>query len=417
MRVFSSERGASLVTLIVASVIGLIVAIAGFGVLQHLQTNLVILTKKTQENEDIAVFKGMYEKAITRSDFHIFGYTDSQLQPLYRAMLPLPGRCADLSACADQVAIAFGYYNERTVPFVSATCAFPTTPPTLIIDTQADPLHTVSAGGAGFNVNSAGQYAVKGPVTLTANSLIAMGDTPQLTLWTVRTPPVPIPITYNAATRLFNNPTFQSIPDCYSSLNLNVTANYANRFYQVQVAPFQFAPIFSGANLPAAVNGMAQFPIRVMNAEFMTVGYLPAAGNRPARVALVGCQVVGGNQLNCNQERYAINNVLKMRVGVAFDPELIRGTPSPEVYDVVGGQAACEGVTETCEALNVNAGSPTPVLAGESYDRLLPGQFSLIKLEKLSRIKLRVQLDKQKRFQNQTADQTVQWETIDNVVP
>ncbi len=411
-----SDRGYSLTGILIAVAISSLIMIGAVEFLNRMQGSLSSSVKRHSELDDVSIFESFLIKYLGRSDIQIFGFTSDPNQQVYRMVLPLPGRCADLTACPDQVSLAFSYFDDKSTPFVTAVCALPTFPVTVIFDIQADPMSTVALQGAGFAVTSGGAAGVGGTVNLAPGSIVSFADIPYASLWVSTQAPAPLNFTYVAATKTFSSPVMQTYPECSRHLDLTVDGNYSNRFYSIRVNPLQLLNFFSAAALPNARNATGQFPTRVFNASILSVGVVAANASEPIRLAILECDVQG-QRLACANEKLKIANVLKARVGMSFSAPL-GGGPVPQVYDVVGAETPCEGTTETCAGLRVTTpANYRALLPGETYTNLSPAEFSLIKLEKLASVKVRYLHEREEKFNTQSIQDRQRWDSIEAAIP
>jgi Prokaryotic N-terminal methylation motif len=412
-----NQRGLTLISLLVSIAITSLLAVLSYAAIQKLMVASTMALKSGGERDDSSVIKGFFQKSLGHSDVRIFGFTHDPTHQVVRQILPLPGLCANLQPCPDQVALSFVHLDDKTTPLISAVCTLKTSPLTVIVDTQLDAMSTVTPSGTDFNVAGKNPAVITGTVRFAANEILAMADLPSASLWSVVNAPVAFNLTYTAATKTFSSPLFQGNPDCSRSLDMSVDQNYAGRFFAVAVRPLQLSNFYSASALPSAINAMGEFPIRIFNARLMTLGQVPAMATLPQRLAVNECKLQA-SALTCNNEVFTVKNVSRARIAMTFSRSLGVGV-QPETYDILSSsQAPCEGVLETCAPLRVSSTLDIPSLvAGETRDSLLATGFSTAKLEFLREIKVRFFIEREKRVENQTVEQRQKWEKFQFAIP
>lgn len=346
----------------------------------------------------------MFKKFLSPGDSRFYAFSGRGAlgdRPLVRVLTPLPGRCADFSAgCPADTGFLYVHYDRSVSPGVSAICRFSDTE--WLIDltnptyglAQSDP-------GRGFTIvappGPAPTYAV-GQIPVVRQSILALVNPPNITLWVVQGPPVRQIVTL--ATGVYSPP-LPSDCDANFRRDANGIPNLSS-LYRVSIRPLILTQLTGGAAVSQdeIVAAQGTFPMRVFAASLRAFGKLPTD---PPRFAVRKCALADAGLSCMDTTPFDVPGVTRMRVFETFRAAL-RPDDATE-YEIVGPEglagSVCATPTQECRSLvarNLNT-IPAQVNANESYAEPSSEEFSLIKQDLVRQLKVRLDMErKQEEF-------------------
>lgn len=394
VRLHGRPRGISLLELLIGTTLMGLVLYAIATVYSQATRGMTKATQRYETKTALLQVASTLQKFIATGDSRFFGFSGRGPadRTLARLIVPLPGRCADLSraGCDGDVGLLFTHYDKSASPAVSVICAL--APTTFLVDLRNPTYGIATFDTTGFKVDDATGVNAIGRVPAATDTLLALFNPPRATIWRAVAPPMKLNVAVNPDGS-FTPPLPQ---ECVARLQPGLPPDQAvDRLYTLQVAPYVLTAFTGGATVSPGemTDTQGAFPQRLFAARLRTIGRMPETAG-VGKLAIEECHAPGG-ALVCDHEINHVPSVKRLRLDAGF--KLALGDQvTVQTYEILGnGQpqsSAC--AAPTCLALRIPDAAALSValpLAGsvESYTQLTPDAFSLIKTEVASRIKFR----------------------------
>ncbi len=388
-------KGVSLVELIIGITILSGLSLLVGRLMISTQKGLKKQEEKIEQQSTLFQLTGNLQRYIASGDMRFYAFTGkgSTDRTLARVVLPLPGKCSDLTGnnCEQDVSLIYVHYDKAASPSVSAICMVDKSHLLFDLNNATYGSAELTGPGDGFNVlpdvNGTNSFAT-GIVKVDANQFIAISNPPVVTLWLTQAKPVVAMLSYNATSD--SDLLTKLSTECKAGLTNN---NDVSKLYVVEVKPYVLTQ-FTGGNTVSdseITGNFGKFPARVYGARMRSIGR--SEQNHKMVLGIQDC-TYDGAQLNCGGTiDRPLQNTTRIRFDLSF--KLALGETNASRYEVIKNSMerapACIS-NPNCALLPLDDPGQIPVnfTNSESYESLNATGFSLFKQEVLSSLQIRV---------------------------
>jgi len=400
-----NNLGVTLVELIIAGVIAAFVLVAGIQFISSSYRSLADFSKKTDRGKNLASLSGHLQKYMPTGGMRFMAFTGIAETPLARLIIPQPEMCGDLiTKCPNDISLLYVHYSKSQRENTAAICLMPST--------ASNPNLSIIVDGANTTFGNSSQEFIQ--QKLTTNTVLALQNPPDSTLWVVTGNPVLYDPSWNSLTQTFNDDFSKS--GCASRLQRAPTSdnqiNYAtDKLFRVAVKPLMLTQ-FTGRNssfseITDSVSLVGSFPMGVFPVELHSLGrHNDSNGQGYVEIRTCSLQLSDTqNKFNCVESNFPkLENVQQMRVDESYKVALSNTlnsqleTAHPERYELVtpgmANSPSCK--LNDCAVLRVLNPISIPyqvtLASGQLEDStsLSDLQFSLLKNRFISAIRIRL---------------------------
>ncbi len=334
--------------------------------------------------------------------------------PVGRFLVPLPGVCRDLSraGCEDSTALAYIHWDAKTMPSLTAACLIPDTEAlglssarygkTALVLDLASPAYGIATFDKGERLASVEktqtQRYADGPVRLLAGALLALEGDGVAHLWVVgERPQPPLSSEWGEGSTSLKIDGRLLPQDCVDRLRPGAGGARAE-VVLLSARPWVPSNLNGGSpsTAPVVVPDAASYPLRLSVVQPRVLGFKPDPLVGRSSVAIRKCRVNVrlDDELDCNlpdPDLLPVRGVDRLRLELVLGAgEGQEGTRRFEpLVAPMSRLSLCE--SPECETLDVQVGAITNVTrASESLQNLEFDRFSLLKMQLLRKLRLRM---------------------------
>ncbi len=417
-----NKRGISLIELLVGVSLGAMLIFAVSQLLSFVTKNTSTMQKSFDTQNNLLVVTTALQKYLVTGETRYFAFSGNGSgtgnvpfdQTLARMIIPQVGICGDLTTspdCVDDAAMVYIQANKAELPYVSAICQFNANHllvdlnnPTYGVGTFASPTITVSPGTSNLT---------GGTIKITNKTLFALANPPTVSLWLANGTASNYAVAYNPVTKVFT----PSLPaECIAQLQTDPVTYYKlDGLYKIHFKPFILTQ-FTGGNTVSANEiqaSIGQFPMPLYSPKIRSVGR-KILSNQAAVLGIFDCSTASGS-ISCSPDPiFSTPNVTRVRIDEYFTQAL--GTDTQNFYEIISCTMTPSSVCALpqCKTLTLDYPAAIPVLwspqthnplcasstygptYAESFQNINSEGFSLFKQQLIQKLRIRIQVDKQK---------------------
>ena len=411
------QKGFSLIEIMIGAGLMVLVVSAGYKALQYMNVEVFSSFRRQSRANEMDIMRTHVMRFLSPGTLRLYamsGKVPPSDQSLARLLVPLPGRCADLSppssTCAanGSTAVLYVSYPKPNPAAITAACGLAWN--AWMVDSGDTAYGTTSYAGDAFTINVSGQPA--DTIRTGGERILGLVNAPVVSLWRSVSAGTPMNIYQSppgSGTWYYDSSSGMTpLPaECSAQFRRDGGGNpIVNQMIRLEVAPVHLAQFTGGPQNYSAsdlVQAQGTFPMRIAPLNLRSIGIQqeekvpvrtpPVYENR---LSIKNC-TFSGDRIACGGQSFlSFGPIAGVSVSETFDSDL-RNAPAGatrfEIFNsVTPVSASCAA---NCAGLPLPDTANIPVLLNgtEVISQLDASQFSLLKQEAITGVQFKVRFD------------------------